>query len=193
MQNDSAKILNSISVTPDKKLDEFVTENGVHLKLHKVREIVITDAVNRIPLPTPPVVYIPEKEREEPNPNDPSYKAEFDRIAYDRGILATNVLITMGTNVLFVPPNVEPIESTTWSEDIEQLTGLTIPNRGRGRYLAWLKYYVLTDVELLDLMQRVQRFSGAVPEAAVTEAIESFRDNSPRDSNTKLSVNETDQ
>ena len=76
-----------------KKPDEFVTKNGVILKLHKVKRALVKDAASTIDPPRVPTVYIEDKERMEENPNDPGYVAALRMYNLKVGDIGTSVYI----------------------------------------------------------------------------------------------------
>lgn len=167
------QILNELTVVePD--LSVYMAPNGLKLKLKKVSRFVVVDATKKFKMPSVPVIYDKDKDREIENPNDPDYIAELRSAKFEQGMLAISVYLTLGTEVLELPANVSPVDATDWSEDLESL-GITIPIKGRARYVAWLKYYCLTDDEFNALAWQVMKFSGTVREEDVKQAMESFR------------------
>lgn len=175
--NDS--IVNSLS-TEAKPLDIFTSSSGLTFKLKKVSAMLISEAGRKIVRPTVPVVFIEEKGREEENPNDPNYLAAQQNANWETTVLTINVTIAFGTQVIedTIPSDVEHWESLGWSDSLEELLGLKIAPAGRARYSAWVKFYALPDhQELLDLQRAIAIFSGNVPEAAVADAEDAFRNN----------------
>lgn len=166
--------------------DTFTTSAGLHFKLHKVSSLLIMEAGRKIKDVEVPVTYIEDKGREEENPNDPKYKAAQADVDAMRTIIVINATLAFGTQVEgTLPAGVEHWSSDEWLTDVEDLTGVQIPRTGKGRYVAWLKFYAIPDnAELFDLQLAVARYSGRVPEADVAQAEDSFRDNTAGDSAT---------
>jgi len=86
---------------------EVTLIHGVTATLHAVAPSLIQDVQLRIEDPKVPVVYIEAKERDEENPNDPSYLAAMDRAAQERNAAVMDALIMMGVELpegFEVPP-----------------------------------------------------------------------------------------
>lgn len=169
--------------------DEFLSSKGVVFKLKKVPSMLVSEAGRRIKMPKPPVVYIEDKNREEENPDDPTFKEELRDAQIQQGILGVNTYLAFGTEVLTMPEGsgLMSWDDPQWSEDIEAITGVSIPIKGKARYAAWLKFYILDDEELTNLNIAIARFSGNVPEVDVTDAEDSFRNNPERSATEGLS------
>lgn len=161
----------------DKLADEFTSKNGIIFKIKKVPNMLIADANRKIVFPRVPTVFIEDKGREEENPNDPDYMRDLREAQTRQGMMGVNTYISFGTEVKHIPEGMVDYLSQEWSEDIEEITGLEIPKKGKGRYCAWVKYYALDDEDMTDLNIQIARFSGSIPERDVTDAEDSFRDN----------------
>jgi hypothetical protein len=61
---------------------------------------LIDEAASRVVGPDIPMVYIEEKDRSEPNPNDPVYLEQLDRIEVDRSLASIDVIIMMGVEII---------------------------------------------------------------------------------------------
>lgn len=162
--------------------DEFLASNGLRLKLYKVSSMLVSEAGRRIPDVPVPVVFIEDKGREEENPHDPAYIEAQRDVDWKRTVIIMNTTIAFGTKPIEpLPDNLEPVEATSWAEDVVEIAGVSVPSKGRGRYAAWLQYYALPDnTELMALQLKVGRLSGRVPEADVAAAEDSFRDSETR-------------
>lgn len=185
-------IVNSLS-DETKPLDEFTSSSGLKFKLKKVSAMLISEAGRKVARPPVPVVFIEDKGREEENPNDPNYLAAQQDANWETTVLTINVTIAFGTQVIedTIPKDVEHWESLGWSDSLEELLGLKIANSGRARYAAWVKFYALPDhQELLDLQRAIAVYSGNVPETAVADAEDAFRDNKEGDTTTGISAEE---
>lgn len=179
-------------MTPDQILDTqgagqsdpsiYTSEFGVRLKLGKVPNLIVQDATRRLKEPTPPKVWIADKETEEENPNDPAYQKAQQEFEFERGMLAMSVYFVRGTRVLSIPEGFQTAESEEWSTELEEIAGLSIPNMGPRRYLAWLKYVALSDDDFHKLMTQIMRYSGTTLEVDVNRAADDFRNSPPRDS-----------
>jgi hypothetical protein len=151
--------------------------SGVVVRTRPVPILVIQKVSARFKLPEPPVVYLEEKGRNEPNPNDPRYLAECERITTEQRLAIVDAMIMLGTEVVSVPGELFKPESDEWIEIVEYLTGETIPrDNKRLRQLYWLKYYAIQGADDLIALERAIVKEMGVPETMVSEALSSFRD-----------------
>lgn len=166
----------------------YHTRSGVTLKLKPVSQMLVTKRGQSILIPEPPMV-TDDRGREEPNLASPSYaKAlrEYDeKVAY----------VTMGTLLLFgtevigdLPPDVPPLQDKSWSDRLENKVtwgeqAMEIPTDPDGRYIFWMGYIVLRDIEATEISTQIRVLGGMVPEQAVREAQDSFRSVSGGDTN----------
>lgn len=162
--------LDSLEVDPS----IYVTGQGVTFKLRKVARMAIVEASRRLPLPKPPRIFMEEKGREEENPNDPVYQEALQKVNWDRGVLTVSVYVLLGTKLVNVPPDLDSPDGVEWLQTLEYL-GIPVPDNPRDRYVAWVKYYALTDEELADMMKAIMRYSGISLEEDVKEAADSFQ------------------
>lgn len=161
----------------------YITYRGVKLQLSPVNSVLVQEAARRIPLPRPPMWLNPDKDREEENPNDPEYIDKREEVMFERGLVAVNLLLT-GTKPIHIPEDVQKPEDDDWIFVVEQVAGIKdVPDRGVGRYIAWLKYYVCTDDDLLRLRNKIGRLSGGTLEVDVQDAQDSFRTDEGRQPN----------
>jgi hypothetical protein len=61
---------------------------------------LIDEAAAQIPEPKPPVVFIEEKGREEPNPSDPDYLYAISRLEMERSLASVDVVIMLGVDLV---------------------------------------------------------------------------------------------
>jgi hypothetical protein len=165
---------------------EFVLENGVRLRIKRVPPLLIQTTGSKLKRPTPPIVYIEEKGREEENPMSPSYLAAVEDYEFELGTLIINTLLMMGTELIECPNSFPGPADSGWVEPIEFLLGEGIvpENKPKVRYLLWLKYVALsTNDEIQDVARAVYRRVG-VTEEDVSRAIDKFRGDTPGDADT---------
>lgn len=176
MQNDDMKrAVDSLAEPADPSI--FVASNGLRLRLRRVPQMVMTDAARRLKAPKPPRQFNEEKGREEENPSDPDFIDAMRNYRYDLGMLAVNTYFILGTSVDGdLPPDVMPITSSEWADLLQAVDpDIDIPPNGPRRYLAWLKYHAMPDVDSSELLQQCQRYSGGTLEVDVAQAQASFR------------------
>jgi len=160
----------------------YISTKGVKFRLSPVPSVLIEEAARRIKLPSPPIWINPDKEREEENPNDPSYLMQLREAQYMRGLVALNLYMS-GTDPISIPPEIEKPEDERWYYRVKNIAQIDIPEEGFGRYLAWVKFYVLGDDELVEIRDRIMRISGRTMEVDVQQATDSFRSDEERDTN----------
>ena len=170
-----AQVLNEVTQTKDPQT--WISSNGIVFRFKRVSRMIITDAGKKIKDPKVPLVMNDDKGRMEENPNDPDYVEALTDANYRRGMLAVDVYLAMGTEVVSCPEDIEPVESDIWKEDIE-LFGIDVPAKGKARYVAWLKYYALPDDDTNALTLAAMRYGGATLEEDVTDAQAGFPDTS---------------
>lgn len=160
----------------------FTATNGTRLKLKRVPHMIVLDAAKHLPVPKVPRVFDQDKQRELENPADPDYQRALADYGRQTGELTVNLYLVMGTKVIEVGPEVSPLESDEWVEELCIVyPQADVPVGGPRRRLAWLKYHVLDDVDISEIVQRISVMNGAVREEAVAQARDSFRGEEARD------------
>ena len=124
--------------------------------------------------PKVPVKYMPEKDRDEQNPNDPEYLdalSEWDS-NYAEAIL--DMVFAVGITVVSIPDGMYNADDKEWAETFVAL-GFDIPDGGQGRFLKWMKLYAAVTVDdMIQLQGACSRMTG-VPEKDVADAAAAFR------------------
>lgn len=180
--NGMARVLASIPEGELPDPSKYTTSLGVVLRIRPVPPLLLQDARKHIPVPTPPRVFIQDKDTHEENLSDPDYLRAMQEYEAATGESANALLLTRGTDVEYVPPGVEPVDSTNWSDDVADFTGIDVPREGRRRYYCWMKYVAIaTQDDFMGILSAVSRASGLTREADVADAIERFPDNEARD------------
>ena len=160
----------------------FTASTGVVLRAKAVSPLLIIDAQKKLREPRPPKVHNPDKGYDEENPADPDYIAAVAEYRQTIGEVSNAIWLTMGVDVVTVPNGMQDAESTEWSEMLEDVADITVPERGPRRRYCWLKYVVLTSMEdVQGLIGQISRMSGIVMEGDVQLAAGDFRSVSPRD------------
>jgi hypothetical protein len=176
------KVFDIVAQDEEKVYSDIITlSNGVQLKAGKVPPFILTEIDKRFPEPSVPKVYDEQRDRYYDNPNDPNYLKALTSLEQEKGFALSEVLVGYGTKIHYLPEGIESPEDTQWAEDAQVfIPNLVVPEKGRGRYLAWLKYYVIESGE--DLMRLAQKVSAkiGVPEAEVGAAVARFQDNEGR-------------
>lgn len=149
-------------------------KNGVKIRVRGVPGQIILAIHERYPEPEVPQWYNEAKQRSEPQPMDPAYiKAvkEHNSLLQQKD---NDAYMANGVDVLDLPDGKYPLESDEWIEGLEYV-GLEVPRTGIGRKVAWLKYHIVDDSDVGDLITAIAVAGGLVTEDAVEKAAESFR------------------
>lgn len=180
-------VMQAVQATVDKHKSEQPTDiwasklrPGLEFRVRRFSRLALIDAINNIPIPEPPKVFIEDKEVEEDNPNDPVFQREVHEYNQKISILAINVRIAMGTSVHKLPDDLDPPDGTEWPDTLEFI-GLQVPTGKAARYAAWVRWYALDNDELVNLQNTVERFNGGTLEADVAIATEEFKSPEERD------------
>lgn len=153
----------------------YTTSTGVRLRIRPVPSLAVMAASRALPVPQIPTFHNEQKNRDEPNPVDPTYLQALEERKVREGEVTTDAYLANGLTVLEpLPDDVEPAQSEVWAEGIE-LLGVAVPANGFARRVAWLKYYVLSDDDLMEIMKLIAVAGGVVTEQQVTDAVDSFR------------------
>ena len=158
----------------------IVLSTGVKARITAVAATLIDDMVSRVETPEPPLWMNPEKEREEPNPQDPQYLKELNAAYKRQGTATLDAMILFGVELVDGVPDID-----TWLPKLKFLE-----NRGQ---LDLSKYDLTDDLELEFVYKRlvaissadyslIMRLSGVTPDA-VEEAKEVFKSGEKRDAN----------
>ncbi len=163
----------------DDKKGIFTCENGVEIKVRKPSAVAVEGIQSRLtqddPEPLPPMMFSEDKQRDEPNPNDPDYQSRLLGWSSRTGMRVTEVLLLTGTSAGKIPDDMYEPDSDELDSWLEAL-GLGLPDDAsvHVRYLAWLKYYVATDTEFTELSTELVKLGG-VTEEHIRQAEETFR------------------
>lgn len=175
---------------PEVPRDVWQSEKNPQLKfkLKFVSRQLIRDAGSKYPEPKIPNVWNEDKGREEPNELDPDYVEARRIYANNIGEVTQRLFLALGTEPMFttdLPSGVYPLDDDAWIEEIEELTEVSLPRKGRMRYVSWLRYHILADDDdRLALNQAAMRFNGIIFESDVQEAADSFKSDETRQSDT---------
>jgi hypothetical protein len=127
---------------------------------------LIADVRNRIKDPEPPMFYVETKGREEPNLEDPHYKAEIERAKQERGQAAIDAYCMFGIELVDGLP-----EDDSWIKRLRYL-GLEFDEDDDEMLEFYYKKYVAVAMQDYD---EIQLQSVSVRRIAQKEA--SFRGN----------------
>lgn len=153
--------------------------NGAELRMKPVPPLVFRQIAERIPEVPVPEVFLEDRGRVEPNPNDPDYLKAVEKRLY--GVFAEfqNAMFVLGVEVVS-PGTCLPMEEDDWLDQLE-LVGIhpNVSNRFQ-RQLSWLTNVALvSEVDIAYVVQAITRLSG-VTEIGVLRAAHAFRGDEER-------------
>lgn len=173
-------LIDEVEAQATKKEGNLITlSSGVVLKVRPVPPMILAKIDQKFPDPPMPMVRDEDRGRDIPNPQDPNYLNAVERNSNDKGSAIIDVLAGLGTLPVSVPEGMYTYDQDDWIEPLE-FVGIEVPIKGTGRYLAWLKYYVIRSGEDLALIAKRSAKSLGVPEEAVADAIAGFQDQQER-------------
>lgn len=155
--------------------ERIVLSNGIVLKVKPMPPMLLNSVSNSIPKPPVPMVFLEDKGRDEPNPNDPNYiQAEADRqTALSLAIM--NTILYACTEIEEVPANCWGVESEEWLA-LPRLAGIKFdPDDKIERYLTWLRSYAIATMQDMNKAQTLPLMLAGITEPEVDDVMESFR------------------
>lgn len=164
----------------------YKTERGIEIKYHAVNMEMIRTAWTSIPVPKVPMVFIPDRGREEPHPHDPGYQAEISQYNNKVQSCIHKMYLMRGCEIKEIPDSIPQPESDDWFEGMEEF--MEIPKGKLARQTLWL-FNFISDKELNEIVEDLMIMSGLITEEVVEEAVKSFRDNSVQETSDGLSSN----
>ena len=165
--------------------DKLRLQSGIVLRLRPIPPGLLRKAAARVPEPEIPRIYLESKEREEENPNDPTYLAALVERNEKQALAQMDVAILYGTDIDEVPEGAYKPDDEEWSEDLIEDGFLTEEDLSshRKRYLNWILLYALRGGDEAKLFAKVINLCG-LTEAEVQEMLASFRSRSLRGADT---------
>lgn len=160
---------------------EFTLANGIVLSIKAVPPMILTaTARDALKYPDPPVKWNEERQRDEPNPNDPDYQDAMRKVEAEAILTMRNLAIALGTEVKSLPEGYFPPEADDWfnapAMQMAVRHGLKLNTEDPiERYLAWMLYYAIEDYTDLILAERLVNELGTLRRDEVDAALESFR------------------
>lgn len=166
--------------------------NGIVLKIKSVPPLLIRRALMQLRKPEPPTVFLEEKGRDEPNPNDPRYLDALDQWIEAQNTAALNVMLLCGTAVESVPDDVPAHTSDDWIEKLAALDITVNVSNQAARYLTWLQTVACESSEDLQLLGSAVGRSSGLMEGDVNRAVDSFRGGPVRGTTDEPDISEID-
>lgn len=168
-------------ITRNGRFAEFELTNGIVLSVKTVPPLLLTAVGNEFKFPDPPVVFIEEKGRDEPNPNDPNYVRECSELLDQQNLALNDLILAVGSSCHSVPDGYFKPEEDGWVSQVEfamRIAGKPIEiekDDATKRYLQWLRFYALeTNVDVA-LAQSLPYQLAGIREGEIEEVIASFQ------------------
>ncbi len=157
--------------------DTLTLSTGVVLKLKPVPQAIIRRVVAKIERPVVPVVHIEEKDRDEPNPDDPDYKEALGDWLTEQAFAAFKAVLLFGTEIESLPEGMVGPDSDDWTAIplyLEVVTEEELADHYR-RYLAWIELYAArTETDVFNIARLPVQLAG-ISESEVMDALLAFR------------------
>ncbi len=153
--------------------------NGVVLKIKMVSRNAISyaarNAMKEHPEPQPPMVWIKDRGRDEPNPDDPNYVQAFQLHQIEITARIMDVLYARAVELIEKPDDVAGPDSQEFQDYVELAMGEGLRKSELGRWVQWLRYWAFPGEEgaedEFNLQSRLLQLAGVpVQDIRVVEA-----------------------
>lgn len=129
--------------------------SGDRIKIIPVSATLIDEVVSRVDDPEVPIFHNPDKDRDEPNPNDPKYLRDVAAAERKRGIAAMDAMVMFGIDLIDgVPPKDQWLKKLKVMEKMGHvnLSAYDMDDPIDREFL--YKRYILSDANLLNMIGR---------------------------------------
>ncbi len=170
--------------------DVFTLTNGIklHLKDASPMHIVMLREQSEADEPKPPMITRADRDgRQEPNEDDPVYKAAMAKWAMAMGTRTVNILAAECITVDKVPDDIAKYDSEEWATHLTVVLRFDLPEHPTLRLVQWLLLKTTAD-DLEDLARRLLAHAGA-PEVDVEAALDTFPGHGQRSADTEGAAN----
>lgn len=156
--------------------------SGVILKVKKVSGFLMQEVIKQFPKPKVPMWHNEDMGRDEPNPDDPTYKEQLSERDANIGLAIIDLFIVSGTQLKDIPQGIPGPADDGWTDELEAID-MEISTKPMKRYLMWVKFVACPDEnDVASIVSKVGQVSG-VSEESVNSAAETFRSKSRRRTN----------
>lgn len=157
-------------------MELVTTSTGVEFEIFKPPIFVLRAVSKQIATsePKPPMLFVEEKGRNEPNEADPDFVARHAQWQEEVVIRQLDAVMAVGSKINKLPDGVPSIESQEWSDKLIAI-GIETAQGGTLRYLEWIRYVAAPNMEDIGLLiGRLMSLMGTA-ETEVATAIDAFR------------------
>lgn len=142
-----------------------ILSTGVRAKITPVSGSLIEEVTSRFKPPKVPMWLNPDKEREEPNPNDPEYQEALREATRAQAVAANDTLVMLGVEL------VDPLpEDDIWIKKLKFL-GIEVDADDPFQVeFAYKKYVACAAIDLIEIGRRT-----GINEEAIAEAVAAFQ------------------
>ena len=170
--------------------DEFTLTNGIRLSLRDASpmHLVMLREQEEACEPKPPIIERKDRDgRQEPNEDDPVYRAAMAKWAMGLGTRTVNILAAECITVVEVPDGIPKHDSDEWATHVTVVLRFDLPDNPTLRLVQWLLLKTTAD-DLEDLARRLLAHAGA-PEVDVEAALDTFPGHRERPTDTEGATN----
>lgn len=162
----------AVQVKKEQGTGVHMTKTGYRVRIGSFPAMLAQQVMAKIQDPPVPTYYNADKEREEPNPNDPDYLRALDAANQERGNVAVDAAVLFGVELLDGLP-----DNNRWIQKLNRL-GIEVNTEDEVEVeFSFLKFIVFSDqADLAILMQRT-----GVSEEGVAVATNMFSGSEERD------------
>lgn len=158
---------------PNEEEQLFTTSTGVTIRRLTIPDILMQRVMEKVKKPKVPMWFNPEKERDEPNPNDPDYLEAVRQAQDERGQRAIDAAIMFGCELVSELP-----ESREWIQRLNRF-GIEVDESDEFELkFAYLKYVAFSNSSDLALVT-----GWGLSEEDIANAGATFRRNTARRAN----------
>lgn len=156
--------------------NQFELSNGIRITLRDASPMLMVAMRKQADAsePTPPMITRSDRDgREEPNEDDPTYKAARAKWALELGSRALNILAAACVTVDHVPDGIALHDSDDWAALLTDVYGIEVEANPTRRMVQWL--FLQTTSGDLELLGPTLLARAGAEEVAVQEVLDSFR------------------
>ncbi len=167
----------------------FELSNGIRLTLHDASPVMIIQLNEEMAATEPqvPMDWSEAKNRDEPNADNPQYKAALQRWQMATGRRSLDILIPACVTVVDVPDGILAYDSNEWAEMVTEAYGFALKQGTPARMAQWVLYHA-TAPDIAELTALLFARAGA-PQEEVQRALDGFRSDGQRGADTGSDAN----